>query len=85
MLDNWKDTLRGVVHLGNSAGGYEYTLCGYAFDEPSSEHGAECMSVTTEVCTCEDCIRIAEEMLPYLRYELRRVSRDKSKRNSHAG
>lgn len=71
---NLNDTYRGVIHLGCPQAGGEYTLCGYAFDEPFSEYGAEMMSNTTSPCTCPECIAIAKELLPYLKKELRKIN-----------
>ena len=71
---NLNDTYRGVIHLCVPRTGGEYTLCGYAFDEPASEHDAEPMADTTSPCTCPDCIGIAKELLPYLKKEIRKIT-----------
>lgn len=73
---NWKDDYRGVVHLSSGACGGEFTLCGYAYDEPSSEHGAEVMRPTTEAVTCEYCISEMRTLLPYLKSESRKLNRE---------
>lgn len=70
---NYLDTFRGVVHINSGAGGGEYTLCGLAFDEPTSEYGADSMTDTDSPVTCPDCISAAEQMLPILRRELKRA------------
>ena len=82
--DNWKDTYRGVVHLSSGAGGWEFTLCGFAFDEPASEYGADAMTPTNAVATCPHCLEIAEWLLPYLKKEMERVSRkEKTKQRKY--
>ena len=39
-MKNWKDSYRGVVHLGTFGGGGEYTLCGFAYDKRAAEVAA---------------------------------------------
>lgn len=73
--NNWKDTYRGVVHLGMTGGGDEFTLCGLAYDEPASEHGADVMEVTSAVANCHDCISTAMKLMPYLEKEMKRVTK----------
>ena len=72
---NWEDTYRGVIHLASPGGGYEYTLCGLAWDEPSSEYGADVMEQTSKACTCRDCIGHARFLLPYLKREISRIDK----------
>ncbi len=73
---NYLDTYRGVVHINSGECGGECTLCGYAFDEPLSEHGGECMTSTDSPVTCPDCIERAEQLLPMLRRELKRAKKE---------
>lgn len=79
-MKNWKDSYRGVVHLGTFGGGGEYTLCGFAYDEPASEHNAEVMVETSDVCTCEHCLLAMRNLLPYLKRESRRIAKRKAGR-----
>lgn len=82
--NNWKDTYRGVVHLGMTGGGDEFTLCGLAYDEPASEHGADVMEMTSAVANCHDCINCAKSLMPYLEKEMKRVTKaEKSKRKKY--
>lgn len=70
---NWYDSYRGVVHLTSFNQGNEFTLCGLAFDEPSSEHGGERMVYTDKPCTCAECAKMANILLPYLKKEVKRI------------
>lgn len=79
-MNNWDDKYRGVVHLGSPYGGFEYTLCGFAYDEPVSEHGGEAMSETDAACTCEECKRIALVIFPFLNKEIRRFDKRKKRK-----
>ena len=74
-MENWEDSYRGVVHLGTFGCGGEYTLCGLAYDEPVSEHHAEVMVSTSDVCTCEHCLLAMRNLLPYLKRESRKVEK----------
>lgn len=71
-MTNMFDPYRNVVHLGSPGCGNEYTLCGLAFDEPSSEWGYEPMSIVKTPCTCPECKNMAKELLPYLKREIKR-------------
>jgi len=73
--ENWLDTYRGVVHIGAPGGEGEHTVCGLAFDEPSSEHGGDAMQETALRPTCPDCIADGRILLEILQRQLRRVSR----------
>ena len=74
-VKNWYDEYRHVVHLASPWCGYEYTLCGLAYNEPSSEHGVDSMHRVSNACTCEECIRIMNELIPYLNREKRKVQK----------
>ena len=74
-MNNLKDSYRGVVHISCVNCGGEHTLCGFAFDEPASEHGAAVMSETNDVCTCSECIDLMRKLLPYLKRESRRIAK----------
>lgn len=73
--ENLLDTFRNVVHIGNPTGCGEYTVCGLAFDEPATDHGADRMEDTDLPPTCPDCICDGRRLLETLRRQLRRVSR----------
>lgn len=79
MKDNWLDTFRGVVHIGTPHAGGDYTVCGLAYDEPASEHGADVMEETELPPTCPDCIYYGRNLLGTLRRQLRRVNRKENK------
>lgn len=67
----------GIVHIINDDMGCgEFTLCGLAFDEPSSERGEEPMRYTDAPCNCEECIAIAQRMLASLKKEVRRLKKE---------
>ena len=72
--DNYYDSYRNCVHLSQPGCGHEYTLCGFAFDEPASEHGVESMVSTDAPCNCSRCLAIAKELSDYLKRELKRSS-----------
>ena len=76
-MRNLYDKYRNVVHLSSPLCGYEYTLCGLAYDEPSSEHGVVSMHYVNDACTCEDCIMTMNELIPYLKREKRKALKDK--------
>lgn len=73
--ENLLDTFRNVVHIGNPNGCGEYTVCGLALDEPSTDHGADRMEDTDLPPTCPDCIYDGRRLLETLRRQLRRVNR----------
>ena len=83
LKQNLKDTFRGVVHIGQCGPGYEFTLCGLAWDEPCSEWGAETMEDTDAVCTCPDCYHILNELLPKLQRESKRMERKFKREKKH--
>lgn len=72
----WKEPTSGIVHIGNFTEfcGGEYTLCGDAFDRPSTEDGEEAMVISNETCNCPKCLSIARDLLPILRNELKKVN-----------
>lgn len=72
--NNWKEPVSGIVHIKIPifCGG-EYTLCGDAFDRPSTEDDQMAMVESDEVCNCKKCIEIAEQLQPILKTELRRI------------
>lgn len=76
MKNCYKEPTTGIVHIKVPifCGG-EYTLCGDAFDRPSTEDGEAVMVDSSEVCNCEKCIQIAEGLLPVLKKELRRFTK----------
>ena len=71
----WLEPSTGVIHLTSFACGDEYTLCGLAFDEPSSERGEESMVQTDKPCTCELCWTQARKLYPYLKKQINRLNR----------
>lgn len=71
-MTNMFDPYRNVVHLGYPNSGGEFTLCGLAFDEPSSEWGCDSMRDIKTPCTCPECKSMAKELLPYLKREMKR-------------
>ena len=77
--ENWLDTYRGVVHIGAPGCGGEYTVCGLAYDEPSSEHDEDAMVETCLPPTCPDCISDGQLLLGILQRQLRRVNRKENK------
>lgn len=72
----FKEPTTGIVHLRIPifCGG-EYTLCGDAYDRPSTEDGEEAMIDSNEVCNCKKCIEIADSLFPMLKTEMRRIKR----------
>lgn len=67
----------GIVHIKNeSVCGGEFTLCGVAFDEPHSERGEDFMQDSDDPCNCEECIAVAKQLLPCLKYEIRRLKKE---------
>lgn len=71
---NWIEPSTGIVHLhGIGVGGGEDTLCGLMWDEPLSERNEKPMEYTNKKCNCEDCIRIANNLIPYLKKQIRRI------------
>lgn len=75
----WLEPSTGVIHLTMFACGDEYTLCGLAFDEPSSERGEESMVQTDKLCNCEYCWACANKLFPYLKQQLNRKRRIEKK------
>ena len=71
----WKEPSTGIVHLKNAESfcGGEYTLCGDAYDRPQTEDGEQVMVECNDPCNCESCIRMANELMPYLKSEIKRV------------
>ena len=63
----------GVVHLMDPSGCGEYTMCGIAFDEPSSERNQQVMAYTKEKINCPDCIETARQLHNYLTGALKEI------------
>ena len=73
-LHNWIEPDTGVVHLGSTTCGSEYTLCGVSWDFPSTELGQTAMEHTTKPCTCKRCVEDISLLLPYLNKESKRIN-----------